>query len=112
MIIRAMLLSAFLILLIIDAGSQSSPFSSCKDWKSCKKTTTTSPISCTLSYKYKSCDDNDVLGSASCTDGINCQDGCTCACDSQGYSISYFDTCSNIFRTESRYCNGCGPIEE
>lgn len=89
------------------------PFSNCKTWRTCNKRT--EPDGCSISYEYTDCDNIRGVGSASCTNGVNCQSGCLCDCNStsgSGYTISYYDTCSDTHVSESRYCNGCGPLEQ
>lgn len=43
----------------------------------------------------------------SCTN-INCKAVCSCSCDTNGYALSWQDTCEDRVKSESFACNRCG----
>ena len=43
----------------------------------------------------------------SCTN-INCKAVCSCSCSTNGYGVSWQDTCEDIVKSESFSCNRCG----
>ena len=43
----------------------------------------------------------------SCTN-INCKGSCSCSCATNGYGVSWQDTCSDVVKSQSFSCNRCG----
>jgi hypothetical protein len=65
---------------------------------------------CKVEFHWLRCD-GVSHGSAfdSCTN-INCKAVCSCSCMTNGYGVSWQDTCADRMKSESFSCNRCGVI--
>ena len=46
----------------------------------------------------------------SCTN-IGCRDSCSCSCMTNGYGVSWLNTCTDTVKSESFSCNRCGAVK-
>lgn len=63
---------------------------------------------CTVEFHWIRCDGlshGQVLDS--CTN-IACKDACSCSCLTNGYGVSWHNTCTDVVKSESFSCNKCG----
>jgi hypothetical protein len=104
------------IILISRSGSTQSQISDCKEPfgnPPCKADNNATfndgkNTGCKVEFHWLRCD-GVSHGSVfdSCTN-INCKAVCSCSCATNGYGVSWQDTCTDIVKSESFSCNRCG----
>lgn len=104
------------VILISRSGSTQSQISDCKEPfgnPPCKVNNSATfndgkNTGCKVEFHWLRCD-GVSHGSVfdSCTN-INCKAVCSCSCATNGYGVSWQDTCTDIVKSESFACNRCG----
>jgi hypothetical protein len=106
------------IMLLSRSGSSQSQISDCKEPfgnPPCKANNSATfnngqNTGCKVEFHWLRCD-GVSHGSVfdSCTN-IGCKAVCSCSCATNGYGVSWQDTCEDIVKSESFSCNRCGAV--
>lgn len=115
--VAAVCVLSAVIILVSRSGSTQTPISDCKEPfgnPPCKVNNSATfndgkNTGCKVEFHWLRCD-GITHGSVfdSCTN-IGCKSVCSCSCATNGYGVSWQDTCTDIVKSESFSCNRCAP---